>query len=64
MVTPTSVKFGLQMGGDNVYNMEGLMGFDISDEYHTTVVTPTKMECSAMIIIDKGLNKGDRKSVV
>ena len=25
---------------------------------HTTVVTPTKMECSAMIIIDKGPNKG------
>ena len=27
-------------------------------KYHTTVVTPTKMECSAMIIIDKGPNKG------
>jgi len=25
---------------------------------HTTVVTPTKMECCAMIIIDKGPNKG------
>ena len=25
---------------------------------HTTVVTPTKMECSAMIIINKGPNKG------
>ena len=25
---------------------------------HTTVVTPTTMECSAMIIIDKGPNKG------
>ena len=25
---------------------------------HTTVVTPTKMECSAMIMIDKGPNKG------
>ena len=25
---------------------------------HTTVVTPTKMECSAMIVIDKGPNKG------
>jgi len=25
---------------------------------HTTVVTSTKMECSAMIIIDKGPNKG------
>ena len=25
---------------------------------HTTVVTPTKMECSVMIIIDKGPNKG------
>jgi len=25
---------------------------------HTTVVTPTTMECSAMIIVDKGPNKG------
>ena len=25
---------------------------------HTTVVTPTTMECSTMIIIDKGPNKG------
>jgi len=25
---------------------------------HTTVVTPTKMQCCAMIIIDKGPNKG------
>ena len=25
---------------------------------HTTVVTPTKMECSVMIIIDTGPNKG------
>jgi len=31
MVTPTSVNFGLQMGVDNVYNMEGLMGVDTSD---------------------------------
>jgi len=31
MVDPTSVNFGLQMGGGNVYNMEGLMGVDTSD---------------------------------
>jgi len=27
-------------------------------KFHTTIVTPTKMECSVMIIIDKGPNKG------
>jgi len=31
MVTLTTVNFGLQMGGDHVYNMEGLMGVDTSD---------------------------------
>jgi len=31
MVTPTTVNSGLQMGGGNVYNMEGLMGVDTSD---------------------------------
>jgi len=31
MVTPTTVNSGLQMGGDNVYNMEGLLGVDTSD---------------------------------
>ena len=34
------------------------MGVDTSDKCYTTVVTPTKMECSVMIIIDKGPNKG------
>jgi len=31
MVTPTTVNFGLQMGGGNVCNMAGLMGVDTSD---------------------------------
>jgi len=31
MVTPTTVNSGLQMGGDNVYNMEGLIGVDTYD---------------------------------
>jgi len=31
MLTPTTVNSGLQMGGDNVYNMEGLLGVDTSD---------------------------------
>ena len=31
MVTPTTVNSGLQMGGGNVYNMQGLMGVDTSD---------------------------------
>jgi len=31
MVTPTIVNFRLQMGGGNVYNMEGLMRVDTSD---------------------------------
>jgi len=31
MVTPTTVNFGLQMGGGNVYSMEGLVGVDTSD---------------------------------
>ena len=50
------------MGGGNVYNMEGLMGVDTSDVRKTIMFLmeghPTKMECSAMIIIDKGPNKG------
>ena len=31
MVSPTTVNPGLQMGGSNVYNMDGLMGVDTSD---------------------------------
>jgi len=69
MVTPTSVNFERkwrdgrrQMGGGNVYNMEGLMGVDTSDVRKTILFLmeghPTKMECAAMIIIDKGPNKG------
>jgi len=30
-VTPTTVNSGLQMGGGNVYNIEGLMGVDTFD---------------------------------
>jgi len=30
----------------------------VKAKYHTTVVNPTQMECSAMIIIDKRPNKG------
>jgi len=30
----------------------------LAPQYHTTVVTPTKMECWAIILIDKGPNKG------
>jgi len=38
MVTPTSVHSGLQMGVGTVYNMEGLMGIDTSDQRQWSVL--------------------------